>query len=267
MVLREHGERLAVHVVEHRWRLGKCHVQNGSWNHESTILRTGWKGDGVIARIGFPDLAKQLRALKLPVVNVSGISLPKVSFPRVVSDQVEAANMAADHLMERGFKHFAYFNLMGLEYVAEHRQAFTGALRMKGGHGCEVFEAPPQLGAEPDWNLDIKKLGKWIAGLPKPLAIFTWSSSSARELIYACMHAGLAVPEEVAVLAGSDDELFCEVTPVPISAVQLGGEQIGYRAAVELDAMMNVPGTPSRKGDSYSTARSCGSPLDRCVCH
>jgi LacI family transcriptional regulator len=56
------------------------------------------------------------------------------------------------------------------------------------------------------------------------------------------MHAGLAVPEEVAVLSGSDDDLFCEVTPVPISAVQLGCEQIGYRAAEELDEMMHNPG-------------------------
>lgn len=204
-------------------------------------LPPGWKGDGVIARVGFSDLAKRLRALKLPVVNVSGIALPRVDFPRVVSDQVAAAGMAAGHLMERGFKHFAYFSLLGLEYVAEHQQAFVDSLRLA-GHGCEVYAVQPQMGAEPDWNLDMKRLGKWLSALPKPLAVFTWNSSSARDLIYACMHAGLAVPEEVAVLSGSDDDLFCEVTPVPISAVRLGCEQIGYRAAQELDEMMGVPG-------------------------
>lgn len=203
-------------------------------------LPAGWKGDGVIARVGFSDLAKRLRALKLPVVNVSGISLPKVDFPRVVSDQVTAANLAAAHLMERGFKHFAYFSLMGLEYVAEHQQEFVNALRVE-GHGCVVYAVQPHLGAEPDWNLDMKRLGKWLSGLPKPLAVFTWNSSSARELIYACMHAGLAVPEEVAVLSGSDDDLFCEVSPVPISAVQLNSEQIGYTAAAQLDEWMNHP--------------------------
>lgn len=204
-------------------------------------LPPGWKGDGVIARVGFSDLAKRLRALKLPVVNVSGIALPRVDFPRVVSDQVAAAGMAAGHLMERGFKHFAYFSLLGLEYVAEHQQAFVDSLRLA-GHGCEVYAVQPQMGAEPDWNLDMKRLGKWLSALPKPLAVFTWNSSSARDLIYACMHAGLAVPEEVAVLSGSDDDLFCEVTPVPISAVRLGCEQIGYRAAQELDEMMGIPG-------------------------
>lgn len=204
-------------------------------------LPTAWTGDGVIARVGFVELAKKLRSLKLPVVNVSGITLAKVDFPRVLSDQVAAANLAAEHLLARGFRHFGYFSLLGLEYVAEHQQAFVDALRLN-GHGCEVFSVSPHLGAEPDWNLDLKRLGKWLRALPKPMAVFTWNSSSARELIYACMQSGLAVPEEVAVLSGSDDDLFCEVTPVPISAVKLDSEQIGYRAAAELDAMMQNPG-------------------------
>ncbi len=203
-------------------------------------LPTAWKGDGVIARVGFSDLAKKLKSLKLPVVNVSGITLPKVDFPRVVSDQGAAANLAAEHLLARGFRHFGYFSLLGLEYVAEHQQAFLDALRLA-GHRCEVFSASPNQGAEPDWNLDMKRLGKWLKALPKPLAVFTWNSSSARELIYACTQSGLAVPEEVAVLSGSDDDLFCVVTPVQISAVKLDSEQIGYRAAAELGAMMQNP--------------------------
>ena len=127
--------------------------------------------------------------------------------------------------------------------MAEHQQAFLDALRME-GHRCEVFAVSPHLGAGPDWNLDLKRLGKWLKALPKPLAVFTWNSSSARELIYACMQSGLAVPEEVAVLSGSDDDLFCVVTPVPISAVQLGCEQLGYRAAAELHGMMRNPNIP-----------------------
>jgi LacI family transcriptional regulator len=210
-------------------------------------LPTGWKGDGVIARVGFIDLAKKLKALKLPVVNVSGITLPNVNFPRVISDQVAAANLAAEHLLARGFRNFGYFSLLGVEYVMEHQQAFLDALRKK-GHGCEIFAVQPHQGAEPDWNLDMKRLGKWLNALPKPLAVFSWNSSSARELIYACMQAGLAVPENVAVLSGADDELFCEVTPVPISAVQLDCEQIGYLAAAELHAMLKNPdGTPPRE--------------------
>ncbi|MBC8125625.1 MAG: substrate-binding domain-containing protein [Gloeobacteraceae cyanobacterium ES-bin-144] len=207
-------------------------------------LPTAWKGDGVIARVGFSELAKKLKALKLPVVNVSGITLPNVNFPRVLSDQVAAANLAAEHLLARGFRNFGYFSLLGLEYVAEHQQAFVDTLRRK-KYDCDVFAVQPHLGAEPDWNLDMKRLGKWLHALPKPLAVFTWNSSSARELIYACTQSGIVVPEVVAVLSGADDDLFCEVTPVPISAVKLDCEQIGYRAAAELHAMMQDPRAPT----------------------
>jgi LacI family transcriptional regulator len=204
-------------------------------------LPPGWRGDGVIARVGFPELGEQLESLHLPVVNVSGIELEGIRFPRVTADQDLAAEMAAQHLLERGFRNFAYFSLVGIEYIAAHQQAFAKALA-DAGCSCAVFEARTNLGAEPDWNLDIERLGKWLADLPKPLAAFVWNSSSARELLYACSAAGLSVPLEVAVLSGSDDDLFCEVAPVPISAVRLPAFEIGYRAARELDAMIRETG-------------------------
>jgi len=201
-------------------------------------LPEGWKGDGIVARVGFAELADQLLESGTPVVNVSGITLPSAAFPRVVSDQTAAADLAAVHLISRGFKHFGYFSLVGLEYVAEHREAFAAALEKK-GFACKVHAVRPQIGAEPDWSLDMSRLMVWLKGLPKPVAIFTWNSSSARELIHACLQAGLTVPEEVAVLSGTDDDLFCEVSPVPISAVKLDAETIGFRAAAVLDGLMD----------------------------
>lgn len=69
---REHGD----------WQL---FVESRGGEHRRW-LPTAWKGDGVIARVGFIQLAKKLKSLKLPVVNVYGITLGKVNFPRVVSD-------------------------------------------------------------------------------------------------------------------------------------------------------------------------------------
>ena len=142
-------------------------------------LPHGWWGDGVIARVGFAELAEQLDALDLPVVNVSGIELAVVDFPRVSTDQGAAAAMAAEHLLTRGFRNFAYFALVGIEYVSAHRRAFEAALAAA-GCTCSIFEAPPNLGAEPDWNLDIKRIGSWLAAQPKPVAAFVWNTSSAR---------------------------------------------------------------------------------------
>jgi LacI family transcriptional regulator len=208
---------------------------------ERQMLPRGWKGDGVIARVGYPELATSLRKANSPVVNVSGIALPKVNFPRVASDQNAAAALAAKHFLEKGFRHFAYFSPMGIQYVADHHAAFARALA-KAGFDCPVFEVPALVGAVPDWNLDTSRVEQWLHSQPKPLAVLAWNAYSARELLQACTHAGIAVPREVAVLSGGDDELFCEIATVPISAVQLGTEAIGYQAAALLDWIIRHPG-------------------------
>ena len=205
-------------------------------------LPQGWKGDGVIARVGFPELAEQLKQLAVPVINVSGIELPGVDFPRVVTDQGESARMAAEHLLDCGFRNFGYFSLLGLDYVAAHQQAFREIVK-EAGYSCSGYAAQPSPGTEePEWTIDVSRLTRWLRALPKPVAVLTWNTSSARELLYACAAAGLKVPEEVSVMSGSDDDLFCKVAPVPISAVNPAAEEIGYRAAAELDLMMTRPG-------------------------
>ncbi len=172
-------------------------------------LPAGWQGDGVI--------------------------------PRVVTNQRQAAEMAAAHFLNSGFRHFGYFSLLGLDYVAEHQESFRHAVA-RAGCECPVYEAAPQLGAaEPDWTMDLERLAAWLDALPKPAAVLTWNTSGAREVLYACAAGGIKVPEEISVMSGSDDDLFCKVAPVPISAVNPAAEEIGFRAAAQLDLMMDRP--------------------------
>ena len=229
-----------IHRGIHRYDL-----KNGPWHifieargaEERSRVPAGWKADGVIARVGRAETADELKALNVPIVNVSGIQLPGVNFPRVMTDHDASARMAAQHFLDRGFRHFAYFSLEGLAYVARHQQGFANAVTEAGGDFAS-FEAKPTKGAEPDWNLDLEQLGAWVKTLPKPVAILTWNPSSAREVIYACDLVGLLVPEEVAVLSGTDDELLCDVLFTPISGVQSAGEQIGHEAARLLDSLI-----------------------------
>jgi LacI family transcriptional regulator len=197
----------------------------------------GWRGEGIIARIGSEAMVRDLRAHRLPVVNVSGIELPDSNFPRVTTNMEVTAQLAAQHFLDRGFRHFAYFSLLGLSYLAPQQQAFINTVK-KEGCDCAVYGVKPHGGAEPDWNLDVEKLAAWLTALPKPVGILTWNADSGRQVIYAAQRAHLHVPEELALLSGSDDDLLCEVSFVPISAVLVAAEQIGYRAAQVLDRLM-----------------------------
>jgi LacI family transcriptional regulator len=225
--------------------------KHGGWHlfvearglEERLRVPPGWECDGVIARVGSVEMAEELRALRIPVVNVSGIDLPGVEFPRVVNDLRASASSAATHFLERGFRHFAYFSLLGLGYIATHQQAFAETVTARGGDFAS-FATKPMAGAEPDWNLDLATLGKWLKSLPKPVAVLTWNPSSAREVIYAAQVAGLLVPEEVAVLSGSDDTLLCELLPVPVSGILVAAEQVGHQAARLLDRLMQGKPAP-----------------------
>lgn len=212
---------------------------------ERIQLPSGWQGEGVIARVGNEMMAADLHAHKLPAVNVSGIQLAGISFPQVTTDVDALAALASQHFLDRGFRQFAYFSLLGLSYVATQQNAFIAAVK-QAGCKCDVYGVKPHGGAEPDWNLDSAELGKWLKALPKPVGILTWNADSGRQLIYACELAGLHVPEEVAVLCGSDDDLLCEVSHIPMSAVLVAAEQIGYKAAEMLHRMMNGNAAPKK---------------------
>ncbi|MEI6197827.1 MAG: XylR family transcriptional regulator, partial [Verrucomicrobiota bacterium] len=217
--------------------------QHGPWQifidphgvGEHLELQKRWQGDGVIARVTDEKLARSLHARRIPVVNVSGIKVAGPQFPGVISDTPAVARMAVDYFRERGFKHFAYLSLLGLEYVSRQLDAYVAKVQ-QAGCKCEVHCVKAHLGAQtPDWNLRMETLANWLRSLPKPVAILTWSGG--REIIHACQFAGIKIPEEVALMSGTED-LLCEAAHIPISAVCAGSERIGFEAAAMLDDLM-----------------------------
>jgi len=204
-----------------------------------------WAVEGVIARVSNPKMVSELHSLGVPVINVSSIELPGSTFPRVTTNVREAAALAVKHFQERGFQNFAYFSLLGLSYVSSQQDAFTQAVR-QAGHDCTLFGVRTHAGAEPDWSFDLNKLATWLKRLPKPIAIFTWNASCAREILFGCQVAGVIVPEEVAVLSGADDDLLCEVSHIPISAIKVAAEQIGFQAAAFLDHWVTNHSVPKK---------------------
>src|SRR5690606_16390871 len=70
------------------------------------------------------------------------------------------------------------------------------------------------------------------------VAILVENPSSGRQVIHACQNSGWSVPEDVAVLSCSDDELLCQISNIPISGVAVAAAEIGYEAAFMLDELM-----------------------------
>lgn len=209
---------------------------------EHRPLPTGWQGEGIIARISTPAIARSLAAVGVPLVNVSGIRLDEAAHPvpRVCNDLPACGTLAASHLLERGLRHFGYVGLPKLRYVSEQRQSFAAAIAAA-GHRCNSLA----LGNADESTARATRLTAWLRDLPKPVGILTWSNVLGRAVIDACRRAHLLVPEDVAVLSGDDDQLLCESCLPSLSAIGVAAERIGHEAARLLQLQME--GRPMRE--------------------
>lgn len=242
------GRRLVRGIVNFGRQRGPWYLWIKSGGQDTPVwLPPGWHGHGIIARVGTQATARHVAATGVPVVNISAIELPGVDFPRVATDLPAAGRMAAEHLLDRGFRHFAYYGLSRRSYVERHYGGFAQAVAAVSPE-CPFYGTPfaAGAGARTAWATRQRGLSRWLRTLAKPVAIVAWTTEQGRELIHACRREGLVVPEQVAVLAADNDELLCEACVPSLSGISLTSERIGFEAARLLDRMMHGVAAPKR---------------------
>ena len=155
----------------------------------------------------------------------------------LLCDNASVARLAAEHLLSRGFREFAFVGEeTGIAWSRERQAAFRRELAVRGLR-CAVYpELPAAQGR--DLALARRNLAAWLARLPRPVAVFAAYDIRARHVLEACREAGLAVPDDVAVLGVDDDPLLCETASPAISSIAMDTEDAGYRAAAALAAAM-----------------------------
>ena len=201
-----------------------------------------WKWDGILARVSSPAMAELLGRSGVPVVDLSA-SLPEARFPRIRSDEKLVGHMAAEHLMERGFKNYAFCGFNGMDWSDMRRDSFEERV-LEGGFYCHVFDKtePRQstsgLDYEEHGELYERELASWLQSLPKPCGLMTCNDSRGRQVLNCCRELGLAVPDEVAVIGVDKDEIYCELSDLPLSSVILNTQQIGFKGADLLARLM-----------------------------
>lgn len=191
--------------------------------------------DGIILRGSERSLMSKVLAKGIPTVCV-GEENPKNAFA-VVSDEAEAAGLAAEHLLERGFRHFAFVGLRDYAWSDVRRDAFVQRLESDGIQ-CHVFEPGQKTRRPPRWDSIRRRLHQWLQPLPKPVGIMCCYDVMARELLDVCHELSIPVPEELAVIGVDNDRVLCSVSQPSLTSVELDTLQIGFEAATMLDKLM-----------------------------
>ena len=208
--------------------------------------------DGMIGCFYDCDLAARLREVGLPAVNLSS-SVPDIDLPAVLADNVAAGAAAAEHLLERGFWQFGYVGFGSRLFSMHRSQGFTRAVTQR-GHRVIELDLNTLADAQ-DFATDAgdasgerdAKLRAWVRALPRPVGVLCMSDEVGQRVLGACRSAGLAVPEEVAVMGVDDDPTVCAFYP-GLTSVALPLERMGLLAAQRLSAMMTGDGQDREPG-------------------
>lgn len=201
-----------------------------------------WQGDGVIARIENRAMERAILDKGLPAVDLRG--LYDLNMPLIETDDRAVAELAYEHLAERGFRHFAYCGFAGTNY-SERRLKYFPPLAEAAGRDCHVYLAPtPSREVEMTLSeqtalLFEAEMVRWLADLPKPIGVMCCNDICGQQVLNACREMGIRVPDEVAVIGVDNDTVHCELSDPPLSSVMPNTRRIGYLAAELLDRMID----------------------------
>jgi LacI family transcriptional regulator len=195
------------------------------------------QGDGIIARIENRRIAHAVMKTGLPVVDVSAARLvPEI--PWVETDDAAMAKLAAEHLIDRGFKHFGFVGNSQFHWSSWRQEEFVRVTKQAGAV-CSIFR-PQRHHRRLPLNLveEEKQLVAWIHKLPKPVGVMAAYDVRGQQLLDVCHRIGVAVPEDMAVVSVDNDEMLCNLADPPLSSVIPDTYTTGYQAARMLAQLM-----------------------------
>ncbi|HAO79906.1 MAG TPA: hypothetical protein DCQ92_13225 [Verrucomicrobia subdivision 3 bacterium] len=195
--------------------------------------------DGIIFRdVG--RLKAQALRLGIPAVVVGHDSKEVRGIINVVTDSSTIGRMAAEHLLERGFKRFAFCGLAStlLEQTPWSERRFESFSKRIVEAG---FEPPPiyvlqQPGS--DWRTSRQGLADWLAKLPRPVGIMACNDDCGTQVAEACKVAGIVVPDAAGIIGADNDEVICGLSDPPLTSIAVNFERAGYESAQALDRLM-----------------------------
>jgi LacI family transcriptional regulator len=233
-----YGRRILAGVARylrshHRWSV---FIEQHELGTPPPTWLTSGRWDGILSRPTDHAMARLFRRMKVPVVDLNDL-YENLDLPWVGSDHASIGRMGASHLLERGFRNFAFCGFANELWSLQRFNGFCSAVSQT-NVPISLYETPWRGPNILRWDQDIEQIAKWLIALPKPVAIMACNDVRGLHVLDACSRAGLLVPEEVAVLGVDDEEIMCELCSPPLSSVAPNPERIGYAAAELLDALI-----------------------------
>lgn len=203
----------------------------------SLLNLVGWDGDGVIAALTSPEESDCAAHFHLPIVNTSS-ALAKSPVPRSIVDNYAVGELAAEHLLERGFHNFAFYGMSDVAYSRLRFDGFVDTLTTVGFAASDLMLASTFQLRSSSWLKQQNALQRWLASLETPCGVFAVSDARARQVGNCCKNLAICVPDQIAVIGVDDQQMICDHVHPTISSIARDYKTEGYQAASLLDQLM-----------------------------
>ena len=231
------------YAQEHRrWSISIIQLPGETRPQINAIVSAGV--DGIITSdIGNEAVARMIRETHAPVVTIEAPPARTTADGRI--DYLTAHN---DRIGELGAAYFlaaGRFGSYGFTSTTAVKQGQSGRKTQRelafaktisaAGLKCHSFIDFARTANEHG----ARQLRKWLTELPKPAAIMCFYDQLALEVLLECSKLKLTVPGKVSILGVDNDSLLCETASPPLSSIDPLHQDIGYRAAQHLDALIH----------------------------
>jgi len=225
----------------HRW----AERHPGQWTlvHDAFAEERVGEFDGAIGPGRYP-LIRAARKTGTPMVAATVHNIGE-RVPRVVEAYRQAGVLAGEHFIECGYSSVAFW---GTTYCMASSQLERGLLYATPGLDArlamDIRRAPRSRTRWPRYCAGLERL---LDKLVPPVGILAANDVLALHAAEACAARGLRIPEDVGIVGVGNDPAVCLGAPAPLTSIDLGLEEVGYKAAVLLNRLM--AGRPRLKGN------------------
>ena len=173
----------------------------------------------------------------LPTIVSPDILEEDPNLPALVTDSVTTGKIAAEYLLNRGFRRFAYCGFDDMVYSRNRGESFRKVIAEAGFE--THFYKQPRTRTQCSWRNQQAYMADWLMSLPKPIGLMSCNDDCGQNVAEICKIVGLYVPGEVAIVGVNNDEVICGLSDPPLSSIPLNAERAGYEAAELLDRLMS----------------------------
>ena len=191
-----------------------------------------WKPCAIVTE-WLPGLTEGLVALGCPVILVPSDEKVDGVF-NVDVDDLAIGRLAANHLISRGYRNFAFVGRRDAHYAKQRLEGFQSVV---GDVPIYWEEFRDWRQYDEYWRDPDEDMMDWLLGQPKPLGIFTAHDPTGRHVLEAAAQANLDVPFVVGVVSANDDESVCEMARPALSSIRLPWRKIAAEVMLTLEAL------------------------------